>query len=53
MLIIGEKINGTRKQVGTAIRERDTTLIEQLAREQVEPGDQSGRPVTDDQLHKR
>jgi len=38
MLIIGEKINGTRKQVGTAIRERDAALIEQLAREQVEAG---------------
>jgi 5-methyltetrahydrofolate--homocysteine methyltransferase len=38
MIIIGEKINGTRKQVGTAIRERDATLIERLACEQVEAG---------------
>ena len=38
MLIIGEKINGTRKQVGAAIRQRDTTLIERLALEQVEAG---------------
>ncbi len=38
MIIIGEKINGTRKQVGVAIRERDTAFIEQLAREQVEAG---------------
>jgi len=38
MIIIGEKINGTRKQVGIAIRERDATLIERLACEQVEAG---------------
>lgn len=38
MIIIGEKINGTRKQVGAAIRNRDAALIEQLAREQVEAG---------------
>jgi len=38
MMIIGEKINGTRKQVGAAIRERDTGLIERLALEQVEAG---------------
>ena len=38
MMIIGEKINGTRKQVGAAIRERDATLIENLALEQVEAG---------------
>ena len=40
MMIIGEKINGTRKQVGAAIRERDAALIEKLAREQVEAGAQ-------------
>ena len=38
MMIIGEKINGTRKQVGAAIRERDAGLIESLALEQVEAG---------------
>ncbi len=38
MLIIGEKINGTRKEVGAAIRERDRSVIECLAREQVEAG---------------
>jgi len=38
MLIIGEKINGTRKQVGKAIQERNTSLIEQLAHEQVKAG---------------
>ncbi len=38
MIIIGEKINGTRKQVGAAIRERDAALIERLAQEQVEAG---------------
>ncbi len=39
-MIIGEKINGTRKQVGAAIRERDAALIKKLAREQVEAGAQ-------------
>ncbi len=38
MMIIGEKINGTRKQVAAAIRERDAASIEALAREQVEAG---------------
>ena len=38
MMIIGEKINGTRKQVGVAVRERDAALIERLALEQVEAG---------------
>ena len=38
MMIIGEKINGTRKQVGAAVRERNATLIERLALEQVEAG---------------
>ena len=38
MMMIGEKINGTRNQVGAAIRERDTALIESLALEQVEAG---------------
>jgi cobalamin-dependent methionine synthase I len=40
MMIIGEKINGTRKQVGVAIRERDAALVEKLAREQVKAGAQ-------------
>jgi len=38
MIIIGEKINGTRKQVGAAIRDRDAGLIERLALEQVNAG---------------
>ena len=38
MIIIGEKINGTRKQVGAAIRDRDAVLIERLALEQVNAG---------------
>jgi len=38
MIIIGEKINGTRKQVGVAVKERDTALIKELALEQVAAG---------------
>lgn len=38
MQIIGEKINGTRMQVGTAVRERDVTFIQSLAREQAAAG---------------
>jgi 5-methyltetrahydrofolate corrinoid/iron sulfur protein methyltransferase len=38
MIVIGEKINGTRKAVGAAIRERDVERIKQLARDQVEAG---------------
>lgn len=38
MIIIGEKINGTRKEVGQAIRERDEGFIARLAREQTEAG---------------
>ena len=38
MLIIGEKINGTRKRVGRAVRERDAEHIVALAREQVDAG---------------
>jgi 5-methyltetrahydrofolate--homocysteine methyltransferase len=38
MIIIGEKINGTRKAVAQAIRERDDTFIQQLAKEQTEAG---------------
>ncbi|KIX13346.1 dihydropteroate synthase [Dethiosulfatarculus sandiegensis] len=38
MIIIGEKINGTRKKVGAAIRERDAEHIKQLALNQVEAG---------------
>ena len=38
MKIIGEKINGTRKQVGKAIAERDAAFIQNLARKQVEGG---------------
>jgi 5-methyltetrahydrofolate corrinoid/iron sulfur protein methyltransferase len=36
--IIGEKINGTRKQVGKAIVERDAAFIQNLAKRQVEGG---------------
>ena len=38
MLIIGEKINGTRKAVGTAVLERDAEFIRKLAQDQVEAG---------------
>lgn len=36
--VIGEKINGTRKSVGTAVVERDTELIRSLAVRQAEAG---------------
>jgi 5-methyltetrahydrofolate--homocysteine methyltransferase len=38
MLLVGESINGTRKQVGEAIQARDAGFIEALATEQVEAG---------------
>lgn len=38
MIIIGEKINGTRKAVATAIRERNTDYIKDLALNQVNAG---------------
>lgn len=38
MIIIGEKINGTRKAVSLAIRERDAGFIQELARAQSEAG---------------
>ncbi len=38
MLIIGEKINGTRKAVGKAVLERDAEFIKKLAQDQVEAG---------------
>lgn len=38
MIVIGEKINGTRKAVSAAIRERDAAFIQQLALSQVEAG---------------
>ncbi len=38
MIIIGEKINGTRKAVARAIKERDSDFIRQIAREQSEAG---------------
>lgn len=38
MLIIGEKINGTRKQVNKAVLERDAEHIRRLAMAQVEAG---------------
>ncbi|MBN1626375.1 MAG: methyltetrahydrofolate cobalamin methyltransferase [Deltaproteobacteria bacterium] len=38
MIIIGEKINGTRKAVAQAIRERDETFIRDLARNQTDAG---------------
>ena len=38
MIIIGEKINGTRKEIGAAIENRQSRLIERLAGEQIEAG---------------
>jgi len=38
LLIIGEKINGTRKEVAAAIAARDADKIRELARTQVEAG---------------
>jgi len=38
MEIIGEKINATRKDVQKAVKERDSALIQDLARKQVEAG---------------
>jgi 5-methyltetrahydrofolate corrinoid/iron sulfur protein methyltransferase len=38
MIIIGEKINGTRKAVAKAIKERDSDFIKHLAKEQTEAG---------------
>jgi len=38
MIIIGEKINGTRKAVAQAIRERDSIFIRELAKSQSEAG---------------
>jgi 5-methyltetrahydrofolate corrinoid/iron sulfur protein methyltransferase len=38
MIIIGEKINGTRKQVAKAIQDRDSAFIRDLARSQFENG---------------
>jgi 5-methyltetrahydrofolate corrinoid/iron sulfur protein methyltransferase len=38
MIIIGEKINGTRKSVARAIRERDGSFIRDLAASQAEAG---------------
>jgi 5-methyltetrahydrofolate--homocysteine methyltransferase len=38
MLLMGESINGTRKQVAEAIQNREAAFIENLAREQVDAG---------------
>ena len=38
MIVIGEKINGTRKQVALAIQERNSAFIADLARRQFEEG---------------
>jgi len=38
MLLMGESINGTRKQVAEAIQERDAEFIKTLATDQVEAG---------------
>ncbi len=38
MQIIGEKINGTRKQVAQAVATRDAEFIQNLARRQVDAG---------------
>ncbi len=38
MLIIGERINATRKRIGEAVMKRDAALIQEEARKQVEAG---------------
>jgi 5-methyltetrahydrofolate--homocysteine methyltransferase len=38
MLLMGESINGTRKQVAEAIQNRDAAFIQNLAREQADAG---------------
>jgi len=38
MIIIGEKINGTRKAIAKAIQDRDAAFIRQLAEEQAKAG---------------
>lgn len=38
MIIVGEKINGTRKRVGEAVTKRDDTFLRALAIEQAEVG---------------
>jgi cobalamin-dependent methionine synthase I len=38
MIIIGEKINGTRKKVGAAIAGKDADIIRSLAQDQVDAG---------------
>ncbi|MGA2403235.1 MAG: dihydropteroate synthase [Syntrophobacteraceae bacterium] len=38
MIIIGEKINGTRKQVGSAIRNRNADFVRELALRQFQSG---------------
>jgi 5-methyltetrahydrofolate--homocysteine methyltransferase len=38
MIVIGEKINGTRKKVGAAIADKDADVIQQLAMAQVDAG---------------
>jgi 5-methyltetrahydrofolate--homocysteine methyltransferase len=38
MLVIAEKINGTRKLVNKAVLERDVNFIQNLARAQAEAG---------------
>ena len=38
MIIIGEKINGTRKAVAAAIREKDADFIRDLAKDQADGG---------------
>jgi len=38
MIVVGEKINGTRKAVALAIRERNADFIQNLAKSQVEGG---------------
>ena len=40
MIVIGEKINGTRKSVKEAIAKRDESFIQELALRQVEAGAQ-------------
>jgi hypothetical protein len=41
MLIVGELINASRKQIGTAIKNQDKDTIQQIAKEQSANGNRS------------
>ncbi|MDH3773543.1 MAG: methyltetrahydrofolate cobalamin methyltransferase, partial [Deltaproteobacteria bacterium] len=38
MLVVGEKINTSRKSIADAVKERDAEFIGEVAREQAEAG---------------